>query len=152
MRLSYILCFIMAVLVGPAFAADDQSSKQEVEKIAAAFTESFNKQNSAGLGGFFTNDGVLVNPTGPHSHPDIAQYYDGAFKAGINHIEITVKQVTTLGADTMIGIGESVTSGKNASGAAIGDNGHWTATYVRDGGAWKMRMLTTVPKASPPPK
>jgi hypothetical protein len=48
------------------------------------------------------------------------------------------------------GLGEFATSGKNASGAAIGDAGYWTATYVRDGGAWKVRMLTGFPKAPPP--
>jgi ketosteroid isomerase-like protein len=146
LRWSYTFCFIVALLFTPAIAADDQSSKQEVEKITASFTENFNKQNGAGIGRLFTNDGVLVNPTGPHI--DIAQYYDGVFKAGVNQIEITVKQATTVDADTMIGIGEYLTSGKDASGAAIGASGHWTATYIRNGGAWKVRMLTAFPKAS----
>jgi hypothetical protein len=89
-----------------------------------------------------------VNPTGPHT--DVAQFYAETFKAGIDRIEITVKQATALGADTMIGIGEFRTSGKNASGAAIGETGLWTRTYIRDGGAWKIRMLTGLPKALPP--
>jgi uncharacterized protein (TIGR02246 family) len=148
MRLSYIFCLLIAVLLPPAIAADDQSGKQEVEKFVAALTASYNKQNSAGIAELFTKDGVHVNQTGPHT--DIARYYDGAFKAGVDHIDITVNEVTKLGADNMIGMGESVTSGKNASGAAIGDAAYWTATYVRDGGAWKLRMLTVVPKAPPP--
>jgi hypothetical protein len=61
-----------------------------------------------------------------------------------------VKQATALGADTMIGMGEFRTSGKNASGVAIGDSGYWTAVYARDGGEWKIRMLTALPKAPPP--
>jgi ketosteroid isomerase-like protein len=148
MRLSYILCLLIAVLLPPAIAADDQSGKQEVEKIAAAFTESFNKQNGAGIAELFTKDAVLVNQGGLHT--DIAQYYDGAFKTGIDHVDVTVKEVTKLSADNMIGIGEFSNSGKNASGAAIGGPGYWTATYVRDGGVWKLRMLTAFPKAPPP--
>ncbi|MEH2513483.1 ketosteroid isomerase-like protein [Nitrobacteraceae bacterium AZCC 1564] len=148
MRLSYAFFFILASLFTPAIAADDQSSQQEVVKTAAAFRENFDKQNSAGISALFTKDGVFVNPTGPH--PDVAEFYEGAFKAGINQIEIAVKQATALGADTMIGIGEFQTSGKNASGAAIGDSGYWTAIYTRDGGAWKIRMLTALPKAPPP--
>jgi ketosteroid isomerase-like protein len=148
MRLSYVFCLLIAVLLSPVIAADDQSGKQEVEKIRAAFTESFNKQNGAGIAELFTKDGVLVNPGGPHT--DIAQYYDGTFKAGIDHIDVMVKEVTKLDADNMIGLGEFTTSGKNASGAAIGGAGYWTATYVRDGGLWKVRMLTGFPKAPPP--
>ena len=150
MRLSYAFCFMVALLFTPAIAADDQSGKQEAEKISASFKENFDKQNGAGIGGPFTNDGVVVNPAGPHT--DITQYYDGVFKTGVNHLESTVTQATTLGADTMIAIGEYVSSGKDASGAAVGGSGHWTGTYVRDGGAWKLRMLTVSPKASPPPK
>lgn len=37
------LC-LLSVLVTPVFAADDQGSKQDVEKIAAAYKENFDKQ------------------------------------------------------------------------------------------------------------
>ena len=136
MRLSYIACLTLALLVAPAVAAENQSGKQEAEKIAAAFTENFDKQNSAGISSLFTSDGVLVNPTGPHT--DIAQVYDGAFKAGMKEIKIGVTEATPVGPDTIIAIGEYSMSGKNASGAAIEGIGNWTATYVRDGGAWKI--------------
>jgi ketosteroid isomerase-like protein len=148
MRLCYAFFLVLTSLLTPAIAADDQSSQQEVVKIATAFTENFDKQNSAGIGALFTKDGIFVNPAGPHT--DVAQFYAGAFKAGINKIEISVKQAAALGADTMIGIGEFQTSGKNDSGAAIGETGVWTATYTREGGTWKIRMLTGLPKAPPP--
>ena len=65
MRLSYIACLTLALLVTPASAADNQSGKQDVEKIAAAFTENFNKQDSAGISGLFTSGGVLVKLRAP---------------------------------------------------------------------------------------
>jgi ketosteroid isomerase-like protein len=148
MRFSYIACLTLALLVSPASAADDKSGKQEVEKIAAAFPQNFDKQDSSGIRSLFTSDGVLVNPTGPHT--DIAQVYDGAFKAGMKEIKIGVTEATPVGPDTMIGIGEYSMSGKNASGAALEGGGNWTATYVRQGGTWKIRMLTGFPKAPPP--
>src|SRR5947209_7871151 len=147
MRLFYAFLFILTSLLTPATAADDQSN-QEVVKIAVAFTENFDKQNSAGIGALFTKDGVFVNPTGAHT--DVAQFYAEAFKAGIDRIEVTVKQAAAVGADAMIGMGEYQTSGKTASGAAIGETGLWTGTYTRDGGVWKIRMLTGLPKAPPP--
>jgi len=55
---------MIAMLFTPVRAADDQSSKQEVDKIAATYAENYNKQNSAGIAALFTKDGVLVNPTG----------------------------------------------------------------------------------------
>ena len=150
MRLPFILCFMFAILCTPVIAADDQSAKQEVDKITTAFKESFDKQNSAGISALFTKDGVLVNPTGRHA--DVAQVYDGIFKAGVNQLQVTVDEATTVDPDidTMVAIGDWQTSGKNASGEAIGDSGHWTATHLRDGGAWKIRMLTAFPKAPPP--
>ena len=144
------LC-LLSVLVNPVFAADDQSSKQDVEKIAAAYKENFEKQNASGVAALFTRDGVLVNPTGAHS--DLAQFMEGAFKAGMNQIKITVEQATTIDPDkdSMVGIGEYEMTGKNSSGAAVEDKGRWTATYLREGGIWKIRMLTGFP-AAPPPK
>jgi ketosteroid isomerase-like protein len=61
----------------------DEKLKQELEKLVAAFTASYNKQDSAGLAAYFASGGVLVNPTGLHA--DIAKLYEGAFKAGFNH-------------------------------------------------------------------
>jgi ketosteroid isomerase-like protein len=143
------LC-LLSVLETPMFAADDQSSKRDVEKIAAAYKEHFDKQNSAGLVALFTNDGVLVSPTGAHT--DLAHFMDGAFKAGMNQIKITVEQASTVDADkdSMIGIGEYQMTGKNSSRAAMEDRGRWTATYVREGATWKIRMLTGFPAAPPP--
>src|SRR5215472_10629485 len=73
------------------------------------------------LAGCSQTTAVLVNATGPHT--DITQYYDRVFKTGVNHLESTVTQATTLGPDTMIAIGEFVSSGKDASGAAVGGSG-----------------------------
>lgn len=40
MRRSFVLCLLFATISGPAVAADaDQSLKQEVEKIGAAYAE-----------------------------------------------------------------------------------------------------------------
>jgi hypothetical protein len=43
-------------------------------------------------------------------------------------------------------------TGKNQSGASIEIAGLWTATYVREGGKWKVRMLAGILKQPPPAK
>ena len=72
------------------------------------------------------------------------------WKAGFDHVEITVDQVARLGPDTAIGTGQSHYTGKNQSGAPIEFSAYWTATYVRESGEWKVRMLSGVAKAPPP--
>lgn len=152
MRWSYVLCFFMAAFSVPAVAADaDQNLKQEVEKIGAAYAESFNKQDGAGIAALFATGGMHVNPAGPRT--DIAQLYEGAFKAGLDHEEITVDQVWPLGSDTLLAIGQYRITGKNQSGSPIETGGVWTSTDIREGGKWKIRMLSAMPKPPPqPPK
>jgi hypothetical protein len=92
---------------------------------------------------------VSVTAAGPTTN--IAQRYEGLFKAGFNHDEITVDQVWPLGSDALIAIGEFHLTGKNSAGAPIEAGGIWTATDVREGGIWKIKMLSAFPKAPPQP-
>jgi ketosteroid isomerase-like protein len=151
MRLSYVLCFLVAAFCVPAVAGDaDQNPKQEVEKICAAYAESFNKQDAPGIAALFATGALHVNPAGPRT--DIAQYYEAAFKAGLDHEEISADQVWPLGDDTLIAIGQYRITGKNQSGAPIEIGGLWTSTYIREGGKWKIRLLSAMPKPPQPPK
>jgi ketosteroid isomerase-like protein len=151
MRWSHILCFFLAAFSVPAIAADtDQDLKQRVEQIGSAYAASFNKQDGAGIAALFANGGIHVNPAGPRT--DIAEYYQGAFKAGLDHEEITVDQAWPLGGDAALAIGGYRITGKNQSGAPIEIGGIWTATYVTEGGKLKIRMLSAMPKPPQPPK
>jgi ketosteroid isomerase-like protein len=135
----------------PAVAADaDQNLKQEVDKICTTYAESFNKQDGAGIAALFATGGMHVNPAGPRT--DIAQYYEAAFKAGLDHEEIAADEVWPLGSDAILGIGHYRITGKNQSGAPIETAGIWTSTYVREGGKWKIRLLSAMPKPPQPPK
>jgi len=140
-----LLCVIVAV-ASPAFA-DDADLKKQVDQMATAYMENFNKQDAAGIAALFATNGIAVNPSGPQT--DLMKVAEGAFKAGFTNIEAKVDQVWTVGPDTGIGMGQARLTGKNQSGAPIEVTNFWTATYVRDGGIWKIRMLSTIPK--PPP-
>ena len=143
-------CALLGVIVAfsaPAFADNADLKKQVVEQNAAPYMESFNRQDLAGLVALYSSDAMVINPMGPHT--DIAKFSEGAFKAGLNHIETTLDQVWPLGADTALGMGKFRATGKNPSGAPIEVAGHWTATYVREGGKWKIRMSSIIPQ--PPP-
>jgi ketosteroid isomerase-like protein len=146
-------CALLGMIVAfsaPAFADDADLKKQVVEQNAAPYRESFNKQDVAGIVATYATGAIIVNPAGPHT--DIAKFIEGAFKAGLNHIENEVDQVWPLGADTALAIGKWRATGKNQSGAPIEVAGHWTATYVREGGKWKVRMTSIIPHPPPPAK
>jgi ketosteroid isomerase-like protein len=149
MRIASILSIVIVALSSPAFAEDADLRKQ-VDQISSAFAESFDKQDAAGLAALFATDYIIVNQFGPRK--DVAQLVEGTRKAGFDHEEITVDQVWPLGSDTALGTGQVRFTGKNQSGASIEAAAFWTATYVREGGKWKVRMLTASPKPPPPAK
>jgi ketosteroid isomerase-like protein len=147
-RMSYVLCLLIAAYSAPVLAADDGNLKQELEKMAAAYADGFNKQDAAGIAALYAAGGVHVTAAGPTT--EIAKRYEGAFKAGFNHNEITVDQVWPVGGDVVVATGEYHLTGKNSSGAPIEGGGIWTSTDVREGGVWKIKMLSAFPKAPPP--
>ena len=148
MRLSYILGFFLALSL-PAVAAETDL-KQDLTKLASAYAECFNKKDPACIAALYASGGVLVNPAGLHA--DITKVYEGTFKAGYDHNGATVDQVWPLGPDMALSMGEYTLSGKNPSGAAMETSGRWTAVDVREGGQWKIRMLTAFPNPPPPPQ
>ena len=142
-----LACFFTAALSVSAVAAEGDP-KQKIESVASEYAASFNKQDGAGIAALFAAGGIHVNPAGPRS--DIAEFYQGAFKAGFDHEEITIDQAWPLGSDMALAIGNYRLTGKNQSGAPIETGGIWTATYVTEGGRLKIRLLSAMPK--PPPK
>jgi ketosteroid isomerase-like protein len=147
MRISYVLCLLLTGFSVSAASAE-ADLKQEVQKIAATYSENFDKQNAAGIAALYASGGQQVNPAGPTT--EVAKRYEGVFKAGFNHLDITVNEVSPLGADMALGLGEYHLTGKDQSGQPLDATGRWTAVYVVEGGARKIRMLTALPKAPPP--
>lgn len=146
--LAYALA-LLGVIVGlatPAFADDAEINKQ-LEQSGSAYIEAFNKQDANGIAALYATGGMIVNQAGPHTDP--VKYYEAAFKAGMNRLDVKVDQSWPLGSDAALAMGKYRVTGKDQGGAAIEAAGFWTATYVREGGKLKIRMLTAVQQ--PPP-
>jgi hypothetical protein len=60
---------------------------------------------------------MLINAAGRQTN--IAQFYEGTFKAGFNYNDMTVNQAWPLGADTAMSMGEYRITGKNQTGAPM---------------------------------
>jgi uncharacterized protein (TIGR02246 family) len=132
-------------LIGRASAQD----VQEAEKLIFAYADTFNKQDAAGLAAFYTKDGVIINQRGVISGPSaIEEYLQTLFKAGFNHEEVTVDQVSPLGADAVLVRGEYHITGQGQNGT-IKIDGNWGGVDVREGGVWKIRLIMALPKPTP---
>ena len=146
MRAYQIVPIIVIALELPASAQQsDRSLRQQIE---SGYAENFNKQNASGIAGLYTKDRVLVNPAGPEK--SVEQYYQNAFKTGFNHQDIALEDVSSLGPDAAISTGGVHISGRSQNGSVLESNGRWTAVEVREGGAWKIRLLTAFPTGQAP--
>ena len=149
-RLAYacaLLCLVTSVALPAPALADDADLKKQVEQANSAFMASFNSMDVSGLAAMYATGAIVVDFAGART--DIAQYFEDSFKTGLHRAETTVDQVWPLGPDTALGLGKYRVTGQSRVGAPIDAAGRWTATYVREGGKLKIRMLTAIPQ--PPP-
>ena len=144
---SLSLLIIGLWFVSPAFSQSEASLRAEVEKIASAHAENFNKQNAAGIAALYAKGAKLVNAAGVQT--SVEEVYQNGFKLGFNRQEVTVGEVSSIAPDVALGIGEFANSGQGEKGA-LEVRGRWTAVYTRENGVLKIRLLTAVPM--PPPK
>jgi uncharacterized protein (TIGR02246 family) len=111
--------------------------------------ENWNKHNAAGIAALYTKDGVQVTAAGVRSgQQEIEQPYQSAIKMFPQHNGQTIEQNLPLENDAAIVIGEFHLSSQGQNGPTKLD-GRYTAVDVREGGTWKIRLLTAVP--IPPP-
>ena len=146
MRLIYALVLLTGFAL-PA-RADDAALKKEVEQLANSYMACFDKKDPSCIAGLYTSDGIMINAAGVHNKGPL-DVYPGLFQAGFTKLEATTTQAHALGADAAIATGTYHITGKDPKGMDLVADGTWAATYVRDGGKLKVRMLTGVPK--PPP-
>jgi uncharacterized protein (TIGR02246 family) len=144
-RMASILSIVIVSLAAPAFAGDEADLKKAMDQFNATYIEGFNKRDAAAMATHFTTNAVAVTPRGLQT--DVKKLFEAVLKAGFDHAEVQTDQFWSLGPDTAIGTGQSHYTGKNHSGAPIESSNFWTATYVKEDGKWKIRMLTGLPKA-----
>ena len=89
MRSSIIVAFVALGLITSASAQQiDQNTRQQIERIAAAYVENWNKHDAAGIAALYSKDGVLVTAIGAvRSGPqEIEQAYQSAMKTFRQHM------------------------------------------------------------------
>jgi uncharacterized protein (TIGR02246 family) len=150
MRSSVIVAFVTLALLASASAQQiDQNTRAQIERIAAAYVENWNKHDAAGIAALYTKDGVQVSEIGVKSgRQEIEQTYQSLMKTFPQHNGQSIEQISPLGNDADIRIGQFHLSGEGPNGP-IKLDGRYTAVDVREGGTWKIRLLTAVSVAPP---
>ena len=140
---------VLGLAVSASAQQVDQNTQQQIEQLVTTYRANWNNHNAAGIAGLYTKDGVQVTAAGVRSGPaEIEQAYQSAMKTFPQHNGQTIEQISPLGNDADIRIGQFHLSGQGQNGPTKLD-GRYTAVDVREGGTWKIRLLTAVP--IPPP-
>jgi uncharacterized protein (TIGR02246 family) len=87
MRSSLIVVFAALATITSASAQQiDQNTRAQIERIAAAYVENWNKHDAAGIAALYAKDGVQVTETGVKSGPqEIEQAYQSVMKTFPQH-------------------------------------------------------------------
>lgn len=147
MRAFAAVCFSLLLSAVPA-TASDQNLEDEIGKIASAYEQHFSKKDAAGITSLYTKNYLRVTQNG--IEPDNTKFYQDGFKAGLDRLEVKTIEIQPLSEDMALATGEARITGKSEKGDPLELNAIWTALDVRENGQWKIRMLTSAPKAPPP--
>ncbi len=118
----------------------DVTELAEFTALRTKYVEALNTLDAAAMAGFYTEDGVIVTPDGWFSgRENIEKWYAYMFRRW--HPTNSIRQndqVTAVGNQAWaVGRWWSTLRGQNGPVLA---RGFWSAIYVREGGAWKIRM------------
>ena len=132
----------LLLMLSPAMA----DFRDDIGKIPPAYVEKFNAKDPAGIASMFTKDGLHINQS---RETDVKTYYESAFKAGFDHLEVKTNRIELLTDDTAIATGDFTITGKDDKGAPMKASGQWADTLIKQNGQWKIRMLAGFPNAAP---
>ena len=138
--------------------ASDPQLREQVLAFVTKYEEAINNGDAAAAAGFFAEDGVLVNDTGPvYGKEAIEKYYIGVFQDVIfsNYI-ITVDQnsprIIGKAGDEAWSIGEWSSTVRGQDFGPVEQKGYWSVIDTREGDATKIQMLTwNITPVSPAP-
>ncbi|MBV8214124.1 MAG: DUF4440 domain-containing protein [Verrucomicrobia bacterium] len=158
----HLLLALVGLAIGfalPTFAQQTNtpgSDPQIIEQLDAfgkKFSEAWNNNDAAALAGFYTEDAVRVDDTGPvYGRENIQKWYSDLLKQIhiSNHFNKRDQYhaIGTAGNEVWAN-GEWSGTIQSKSGGPRQLKGYWTTILVRDGDTWKFLMETPVITPAP---
>jgi len=155
-RLLVSAALALGVALSPAIAetssSPDAAVAVKIGQLIADYVQAYNRHDAAALATFYATDGVFVSVTGTpiEGRDAIEKFWETTFTR-IGDVNQSVKaiEIHALGGGAWA-IGEYSAKLKGQVGPPE-IKGHWSAVYVPEGGAWKVRMLSGGPNVAPLP-
>ena len=135
-------------LLGVASAVDESG------ELHRKLDEAYNKNDAAAVAALFTDDALLVEPGGIFSgRQDIEKRYADTFQRSpvISFNSGFERDYLNAIDNAVWGAGQWTSTFQSQNGAVFAF-GYWSAIYVREGDAWKIRVLTLNEQPRPAPR
>jgi uncharacterized protein (TIGR02246 family) len=119
------------------------------DELGLKLDEAYNKNDAAAVAALFTEDAVLLAPDGMFSgRQDIEKRYADTFQRWpITTFSSQRSQLNAID-NAVWSVGEWWSTLQSQTGPKF-KRGHWSAIYVREGDAWKIRMLNLIEHPAP---
>ena len=135
-------------LLGVAEALD------EFGEFHQALDEAYNKNDAAAVAALFTKDALLVEPDGMFTgRQDIEKRYADTFQRSpiISFNTSRARRYLNAIDNAVWGAGQWASTFQSQTGPGFA-LGYWSAIYVREDEAWKIRVLTLNEQPRPTPR
>ena len=126
----------------------------EFGELHHALDEAYNKNDAAAVAAFFTEDALLVEPEGMFSgRQNIEKRYADTFqRSPIISFNCSFERNYLNAIDNAVwGAGQWTSTFQSQNGSEFAF-GYWSAIFVREGDAWKIRVWTINQKPQPAPR
>jgi ketosteroid isomerase-like protein len=151
MKTRLLLAVVGLAIALPSFGqqqnAPDPQLREQIVAIGKTFDDGFMNGDATALAALYTEDGVLVNDSGPiFGREVIEKWYEIVFRnvQFIKHSgtldEQSPSSIGTSG-NELWATGEWSQTVKGPTGP-LDEKGYWTNIYTREGDVWKVRVST----------
>lgn len=120
----------------------DVNALAEFTALRTKYVEALNKLDAAALAEFYTEDGIVVTPDGWFSGREtIEKWYAYMFQRWHPTNSIRQNDQVTAFGNQAWAVGRWWSTLQSQNGPVLA-RGYWSAVYVHEGDAWKIRMAT----------
>jgi uncharacterized protein (TIGR02246 family) len=129
----------------------DAKALDEFGELSQKLDEAYNKNDAAAVAALFTEDAVLVAPDGRFSgRQDIEKRYADTFQRSPTSDFNSRRERRHLNAidNAVWSVGQWASTLQSQTGPVFAW-GYWSAIYVFEGDAWKIRMLSLIEHPAP---
>jgi uncharacterized protein (TIGR02246 family) len=115
------------------------SARKAIEANSKAFTEAFNKGDTAAVAAIYATDAKVLPPNGAmvEGRANIQTFWGSAASAGLKIVSLTTTDVTATGVYA-VETGKYVTTVPAAGGGTMTDEGKYVVVWRREGRIWKI--------------